>query len=109
MAAAAVQQNFFMISNSLMRLFFVNFDLGKVPEARNIFIREAHFLGLFQQADVTLPGGRHLRIEAPDNGPDRPYVHAIRLDGRTLSAPFLDIATLKKGGRLVFEMDDKPE
>ena len=64
---------------------------------------------LFKQADVTLPGGRHLRIEAPTNGPDRPYVHAIRLGGRTLSAPFLDIATLKQGGRLVFEMDDDPE
>ena len=64
---------------------------------------------LFRQADVTLAGGRHLLIEAPANGPGRPYVHAIRLGGRPLPTPFLDIATLKQGGRLVFEMDDDPE
>ena len=60
---------------------------------------------LFQQADITLPGGRHLRIEAPGNGPGHPYVRSIRLNGKTLERPFLDIATLKQGAKLVYTME----
>ena len=60
---------------------------------------------LFQTAEVTFPDGRHLTIEAPGNGPGRPYVRSIRLNGKTLDRPFLDIATLKQGARLVFEME----
>ena len=61
---------------------------------------------LFREADVTLPGNRHLHIEAPGNAPGHPYVRSIRLNGKTLDRPFLDIATLKKGAHLVFEMTD---
>ncbi|MCR5745169.1 MAG: GH92 family glycosyl hydrolase [Bacteroidales bacterium] len=60
---------------------------------------------LFREADVTLPGNRHLRIEAPGNAPGHPYVRSIRLNGKTLDRPFLDIATLKQGGKLVYEME----
>ena len=62
---------------------------------------------LFRQADITLPGGRHLLIEAPANGPGRPYVRSIHLGSKSLDRPFLDIATLKQGTRLRFEMSDK--
>ena len=60
---------------------------------------------LFRESVVTLPGNRHLRIEAPGNAPGHPYVRSIRLNGKTLDRPFLDIATLKKGGKLVYEME----
>ncbi|MBQ3744234.1 MAG: GH92 family glycosyl hydrolase [Bacteroidales bacterium] len=60
---------------------------------------------LFREADVTLPGNRHLRIEAPGYAPGHPYVRSIRLNGKTLDRPFLDIATLKQGGKLVYEME----
>ena len=64
---------------------------------------------LFRKADITLAGGRHLVIEAPGNGPDTPYVRRIRQDGKTLVSPFLDIASLKKGAQLVYEMTDMAE
>jgi predicted alpha-1,2-mannosidase len=60
---------------------------------------------LFRKADITLPGNQHILIEAPGNGPDCPYVRSIRLNGSALDHPFLDIATLKKGGKLVYEME----
>ncbi len=60
---------------------------------------------LFREAVVTLPGNRHLRIEAPGNAPGHPYVRSIRLNGKTLDRPFLNIATLKQGGKLVYEME----
>jgi len=63
---------------------------------------------LFRNADITLPDGKHILIEAPDNGPDRPYVGSVCLDGRQLDQPFLEIATLKKGARLIFQMESKP-
>ena len=47
-------------------------------------------------------------IEAHENDPDRPYVRSVRLNGRTLNTPFLDIATLKKGAELIFNMASEP-
>ena len=64
---------------------------------------------LFRWADIAFPDGQHLTIEAAGNGPGKSCVRRIRLNGKTLYTPFLDIPTLKQGARLSFEMSDRHE
>ena len=55
---------------------------------------------LFPEATVCLPGGKSLRITAKGAGP---YVNRILLNGKKVDGNFLETASLKKGGKLVFE------
>ena len=64
---------------------------------------------LFRWADIAFPDGQHLTIEVAGNGPGKSCVRRIRLNGKTLDTPFLDIPTLKQGARLTFEMSDRHE
>ena len=63
---------------------------------------------LFDRASVKLGGGRMLTVEARGNAPDRPYVHAVRWNGRPWTRSWIDHATLVAGGTLVFEMTAQP-
>ena len=64
---------------------------------------------LFDRATVRLGGGRTLVVEAHGNGPDRPYVRAVRWNGRPWTRSWIDHATLSRGGTLVFEMAATPD
>ena len=54
---------------------------------------------LFPKAQVTLPGGKTLRISAYGPGP---VYNTIKLNGKTVRDNALDISTLKQGGTLRF-------
>ena len=63
---------------------------------------------LFDRATVRLGGGRTLVVEARGNAPDRPYVRAIRWNGRPWTKSWIDHSTLSTGGTLTFEMAAQP-
>ena len=60
-----------------------------------------------ERAEVRLPGGKALRIEAPESATKR-YVASVSLNGKTVKQNWLSAAELRKGGKLVFKMSDKP-
>ena len=60
-----------------------------------------------ERAEVRLPGGEALRIEAPESATKR-YVASVSLNGKTVKQNWLSAAELRKGGKLVFKMSDKP-
>ena len=63
---------------------------------------------LFRKATLHLENGRSLVIEAPDNGEGSPYVEALLRDGTPYTKNYLRHADLLQGGRLLFEMSDRP-
>jgi predicted alpha-1,2-mannosidase len=63
---------------------------------------------LFDAAEVAVGGGRTLRIRAPGNAPDHPYVQSVRWNGRPWTRNWIAHADLVKGGELVFEMGPRP-
>ena len=63
---------------------------------------------LFRKATLHLENGRSLVIEAPDNGEGRPYVESLLRDGTPYTKNYLRHADLLQGGRLLFEMSDRP-
>ncbi len=60
-----------------------------------------------ERAEVRLPGGKALRIEALESATKR-YVASVSLNGKTVKENWLSAADLAKGGRLVFRMSSKP-
>jgi len=63
---------------------------------------------LFRKAVITPVYGEKLTVEAPDNGPERPYVQSLRINGRRWNHNYVDIETLQKGARLRFGMGEEP-
>jgi len=63
---------------------------------------------LVERAELALPGGRTLEIEARDNGPDRIYVQSVSWRGQPHTRSWIDHASLMQGGRLVFTMGASP-
>jgi predicted alpha-1,2-mannosidase len=63
---------------------------------------------LFDAAEVAVGGGRTLRIRAPGNAPDHPYVQSVSWNGRPWTRNWIAHADLAQGGELVFEMGPRP-
>ncbi len=63
---------------------------------------------LFRKATLHFENGRTLEIDAPDNGTGKPYVESLMRDGVPYTKNYLRHGDLLKGGRLLFEMSDKP-
>ncbi|KQN00352.1 GH92 family glycosyl hydrolase [Sphingomonas sp. Leaf25] len=63
---------------------------------------------LFDRAVVRVGGGRRLVVEARGNAPDRPYVQAVRWNGRPWTKSWIAHADLVKGGTLSFDMGATP-
>jgi predicted alpha-1,2-mannosidase len=54
---------------------------------------------------MVLPAGSHrIVIQAPGASALRPYVHAVRLDGKPLARTFLSSCELRAGGVLAFDL-----
>jgi predicted alpha-1,2-mannosidase len=64
---------------------------------------------LFDSASLHLAGGKKLTILAHGNAPDRPYVRALRWNGRPWRKLWIEHATLIAGGVLEFEMSAEPD
>ena len=63
---------------------------------------------LFDKAQIHLPGGNTLTIEARDNAPHRVYVNSVRRNGTIYTRNYFDHSDLLTGGRIEFEMSEQP-
>ena len=63
---------------------------------------------LFSHMTVNLPGGKTLDIEATDLSDTNTYVKSVSLNGKRLTSPFISHKDFTDGGKLLFEMTDKP-
>ena len=63
---------------------------------------------LFKKATLHLENGNNLVIDAPDNNNDNMYIESLLFDGTNYTKNYLNHFDLLKGGRLVFDMDNKP-
>ena len=63
---------------------------------------------LFTNVTLHLPHGRTLRIAAPRAATDRPYTRGVTVDGRRWDRAYLPPKTLARGGRVTFDLADRP-
>lgn len=63
---------------------------------------------LFSRAELRVAANRTLVIEARNNAPDRPYIQAVRWNGRPYTKTWISHEEVSRGGRLVFEMGSRP-
>lgn len=64
---------------------------------------------LFDRAQVRLGNGRKLVIEAPGNGPHRPYYGRVEFNGRPHDRCWIGHQELMQGGTLRFHMQSEPD
>ena len=62
----------------------------------------------FKKATITLENGKKLEISAPKNSDDNRYIRSLNYNGKNYTKNYLNHFDLLKGGRLVFDMDNKP-
>lgn len=53
--------------------------------------------------------GKEFVIETNNNNSQNGYVQSLTLNGKKLSKPFIDLADIQNGGKLVLQMGDKPK
>ncbi|GAA4294868.1 GH92 family glycosyl hydrolase [Nibribacter koreensis] len=63
---------------------------------------------LFQKMTLTLENGKKVEIEAPKNSDQNRYVQELKVNGKSYDKNWVDHFDLMKGGRLKFDMTDKP-
>ena len=63
---------------------------------------------LFKNAEVSLPGGKSLKISAPNNGKDNCYISGMKVNGKKYTRTYLEHDLLKKGAVINFTMADEP-
>ena len=59
---------------------------------------------LFQKATINLPGGKKFVVSAPNNGPQRVYIHGAKLNGKSHDRAYLSHEDIAQGGEIVFDM-----
>ncbi|MEU1040473.1 GH92 family glycosyl hydrolase [Streptomyces sp. NPDC005907] len=64
---------------------------------------------LFPRAEISRPGGGDIRIRAAKAAPDVPYVHALKVDGRSSDRPWLPASFVRKGGTLDYTLSGTPD
>ncbi|MET0505146.1 MAG: GH92 family glycosyl hydrolase [Luteibacter sp.] len=62
---------------------------------------------IFSKATIHREGG-DIVIEAPNAGPGKPYVTALKVDGKASTRSWLPESFATKGGKLEFDLSDKP-
>lgn len=63
---------------------------------------------LFKKVEVSLPGGKSLTINAPDNGKENYYISGMKVNGNKYTRTYLEHDLLKKGAVINFTMADEP-
>jgi predicted alpha-1,2-mannosidase len=64
---------------------------------------------LFDKATLTVAGNHQFVIVAQDNGPQRPYIHAASLDGKSFNQVYLTHDQITHGGGITLEMTSGPD
>ena len=62
----------------------------------------------FKKATITLENGKKLEISAPKNSDENRYIRSLNYNGKNYTKNYLNHFDLLKGGRLLFNMDNKP-
>ena len=63
---------------------------------------------LYKKAEIKLPNRKKLSIEAPNNSVSAKYVKEVLFNTAKVYDTEIDHNKIKKGGRLLFEMSDRP-
>lgn len=63
---------------------------------------------LFPKAVLQLADGKTVEILSQNNGKENVYVNSLKVNGKNYMHNYLEIETLKKGTKLLFGMDNKP-
>ena len=63
---------------------------------------------LFAKAKINLQNGKTIEIQSNNNSKENVYVKNLKLNDKNYSHNYLEIETLKKGAKLLFEMDNNP-
>lgn len=64
---------------------------------------------LFPRIDIDRPDGNDITVRAPEAAADTPYVHALKVDGRSSRRPWLPASFVRDGGRLDLTLADTPD
>ena len=62
----------------------------------------------FKKTTITLENGKKLEISAPKNSDENRYIRSLNYNGKNYTKNYLNHFDLLKGGRLLFNMDNKP-
>ncbi len=63
---------------------------------------------IFQKAKLNLENGKSFSILAPNASPTNKYIQSVELNGKKYNKSYLKHQDILKGGRLLFEMGDRP-
>ncbi|MBO6249608.1 MAG: GH92 family glycosyl hydrolase, partial [Bacteroidales bacterium] len=63
---------------------------------------------LFKKATVSLPTGKKIVLEAPDNSKDNFYISGIRMNGKPYSKNYFKHGDLTGGAKIVYTMTSEP-
>ena len=64
---------------------------------------------LFRKVTVHLPGGKDIKIIAPENSEDNYYIKGMKVNGKTCARSYLTHDELVKGADICFDMSDVPD
>lgn len=64
---------------------------------------------LFDKATIKLENGKELIIETKNSSPQNKYVASVSINGKILESPFFKHSDIANGGKIVFEMSNKPK
>ncbi|MFJ9151605.1 GH92 family glycosyl hydrolase [Streptomyces sp. NPDC102270] len=63
---------------------------------------------LFPRIEIDRPFGNDISVRAQGASADAPYVHALKVNGRTSQAPWLPASFVRDGGRLDYTLSTEP-
>ncbi|WP_020122175.1 GH92 family glycosyl hydrolase [Streptomyces canus] len=63
---------------------------------------------LFPRIEIDRPYGNDISVRAEGAAADAPYVHSLKVDGRTSEAPWLPASFVRDGGRLDYTLSTEP-
>lgn len=64
---------------------------------------------LFPRIEITRPYGNNISVRAEGAAADAPYVHGLRVNGRTSQASWLPASFVRDGGRLDYTLSTEPD
>jgi predicted alpha-1,2-mannosidase len=64
---------------------------------------------LFPRVEIDRPGGKDISVRAEGAAADAPYIHSLKVDGRTSDRPWLPASVVEHGGRLDYTLSATPD
>ncbi|MEU3839664.1 GH92 family glycosyl hydrolase [Streptomyces sp. NPDC028635] len=64
---------------------------------------------LFERIEIHRPYGNDISVRARGAAADAPYVHSLRVDGRTTERPWLPASFVQRGGHLDYTLSTTPD